>query len=243
MAGESQESTQLLIPRSEEPKSLWELLTRRLLIIATNYGLLALLDIALRTLQPVIFSTPIALGGLGLVPLSIGKVLSMIGTKKNIHNRAFDDRSRDCCLPANELRGENAGDWTVALAHLFPTSPLYPRDLIFIWCCTNLCTGFYSEQSFARRDKELRSARQRASLGATKSFARRDKELRSARQMASASFTRAIGPALFNFLFAFSIEHRYMNGNLNYSLLAFILCGASISALLLSETEDVSSQD
>ncbi|KAH0585487.1 hypothetical protein H2248_008725 [Termitomyces sp. 'cryptogamus'] len=78
MAGESQESTQLLIPRSEEPKFLWELLTR-LLIIAANYGLLALLDIALRTLQPVIFSTPIALGGLGLVPLSIGKVLSITG--------------------------------------------------------------------------------------------------------------------------------------------------------------------
>ncbi|KAG6817264.1 hypothetical protein H0H87_010925 [Tephrocybe sp. NHM501043] len=70
------ESPQDPIPESERPKPLRELLSHKVLITATNYGLLSLIDIALRTLQPLIYSTPIVMGGLGLPPSSIGKVLS-----------------------------------------------------------------------------------------------------------------------------------------------------------------------
>ncbi|KAH0585486.1 hypothetical protein H2248_008725 [Termitomyces sp. 'cryptogamus'] len=137
MAGESQESTQLLIPscqlRVTSPSR------HRLAYTPTCYFLDA--HCARRPWSSSIVDRQSLVHH--RVPqrfyptVTFCKDPYLFRTKKNIHNRAFDDRSRDCCLSANELRGENAGDWTVALAHPFPTSPLYPRDLIFIWYDTD----------------------------------------------------------------------------------------------------------
>ncbi|KAG6827618.1 hypothetical protein H0H92_011075 [Tricholoma furcatifolium] len=73
---EQRDNLQHSTPESERPKPIRQLLTRKVRITAINYGLLSLLDIASRTLSPVIYSTPISLGGLGLPPSTIGKVLS-----------------------------------------------------------------------------------------------------------------------------------------------------------------------
>ncbi len=68
---------------SENPKNkplpLRQLLIPRVILAALNYAFLALVDISTRAIQPVFFSTPVELGGLGLPPHHIGKILSVYG--------------------------------------------------------------------------------------------------------------------------------------------------------------------
>jgi len=47
------------------------------LIAVGNYASASLLDMAFRAIQPLFFSTPIALGGLGLSPATIGTILAI----------------------------------------------------------------------------------------------------------------------------------------------------------------------
>ena len=63
----------------DEPLPLRELLIPRVLVSALNYACLALVDISLRAVQPVFYSTPVELGGLGLPPHHIGKILAIYG--------------------------------------------------------------------------------------------------------------------------------------------------------------------
>lgn len=62
---------------AEKPLPLKELLTSKVIVSALNYASLALTDIAIRSVQPVFFATPIELGGLGLPPYKIGHILSV----------------------------------------------------------------------------------------------------------------------------------------------------------------------
>ncbi|OJA20736.1 hypothetical protein AZE42_12513, partial [Rhizopogon vesiculosus] len=62
-----------------KPLPLRALLTSHVLIAMLNYATLALLDIALRSLIPVFYATPVDLGGLGLDPLRIGNILAVFG--------------------------------------------------------------------------------------------------------------------------------------------------------------------
>lgn len=52
-------------------------LTKPVIVAALNYAALALVDMTMRAVQPVFLSTPIHLGGLGLPPYKIGRVLSV----------------------------------------------------------------------------------------------------------------------------------------------------------------------
>ena len=67
------------MPDSEKPVPFRSLLVYRVLIGAINYTALSLVDIAYRAVQPLFFSTPIELGGLGLPPPMIGNIMSAFG--------------------------------------------------------------------------------------------------------------------------------------------------------------------
>ncbi|OAX35122.1 MFS multidrug-resistance DHA1 sub-family [Rhizopogon vinicolor AM-OR11-026] len=75
--------------------SLRALLTSRVLIAMLNYATLALLDIALRTLIPVFYATPVDLGGLGLDPLRIGNILAVFGIVNGLLQVFFFARLHD----------------------------------------------------------------------------------------------------------------------------------------------------
>jgi hypothetical protein len=64
---------------NDKPLPLRSLLIFQVIIAASNYAFLSLVDIAYRAIQPVFLSTPIELGGLGLLPSAIGNILSMFG--------------------------------------------------------------------------------------------------------------------------------------------------------------------
>ena len=57
------------------PSNLRSLLTRRVVIAIGNHAVLSLVETAFIVTQPLFFSTPIAYGGLGLPPSTIGKLL------------------------------------------------------------------------------------------------------------------------------------------------------------------------
>ena len=65
--------------QADKPLPLRSLLIPRVLIAAGNYASLSLVDIAMKSIQPVFLATPVLLGGLGLTPSSIGTVLSLQG--------------------------------------------------------------------------------------------------------------------------------------------------------------------
>jgi hypothetical protein len=68
----------------EQAVPLRGLMTRRVIVAASNYAFLALVDVAIRAMQPVFFATPIELGGLGLPTSRIGNLLSIFGLLNGI---------------------------------------------------------------------------------------------------------------------------------------------------------------
>jgi hypothetical protein len=82
-------------PQAERPLPLRSLLTPRVLLAAGNYASLSFIEMAFRVIQPVFLSTPIPLGGLGLPPSSIGKLLSVQGISSGIFQVFFFARIHD----------------------------------------------------------------------------------------------------------------------------------------------------
>jgi len=79
----------------EKPLGLKSLLTYKVVIVAANYASLALVDVAFRAIHPVFLSTPIDMGGLGLSPPSIGKLLSSLGILNGIFQVCFFAKIHD----------------------------------------------------------------------------------------------------------------------------------------------------
>lgn len=77
------------------PSSLRELLTERVILAGGNYAFLSLVDIAFRAIQPLFYSTPIELGGLGMSPSLIGRILSVFGILNGFTQVFFFARVHD----------------------------------------------------------------------------------------------------------------------------------------------------
>ena len=74
---------------------LRSLLTYDVVIASANYASLALVEISFRAIHPVFLSTPIEIGGLGLAPPAIGKLLSALGLLNGIFQVCFFARIHD----------------------------------------------------------------------------------------------------------------------------------------------------
>jgi hypothetical protein len=83
------------IPKPAAPVPLRSLLTPRVIIAAGNYAFLSLVDIAFRAIQPLFYSTPIELGGLGMPPSTIGQILSVYGILNGVFQVLFFARIHD----------------------------------------------------------------------------------------------------------------------------------------------------
>ncbi|CAK5268660.1 unnamed protein product [Mycena citricolor] len=106
------------VPEREQAVPLRGLMTKRVLIAASNYAFLSLVDIALRAIQPLFFATPIELGGLGLPTSRIGNLLSVFGVLNGVFQIFF-------FAPVHDLLGSKLM-FIVGVSSALPTFATFP---------------------------------------------------------------------------------------------------------------------
>ncbi|QRV98227.1 major facilitator superfamily transporter [Ceratobasidium sp. AG-Ba] len=163
--------------KSSSPPPLRSLLTPRVSITILNYALLSLLDISLVALQPIVFASPISLGGLGMEPATIGLLLALQGLVTGTATVIFVPRMQQWFVMHYAIKFHIAGGlglWVLVgvYAVVSCASPIS-------FCCLLLFISNAPPNAM--------------SLGATNGLAQ-----------TSASVMRAIGPAITTALFALS---------------------------------------
>ncbi|KAI0784273.1 member of major facilitator superfamily multidrug-resistance, DHA1 sub-family [Abortiporus biennis] len=203
-----------------KPLPLRDIMVPRVLISAFNYAALALVDIMLRSVQPVFFSTPIHLGGLGLPPYKIGRVLSIFGIFNGLIQIFFFAKIHD--------RYGTKRVYLVGLASAllvfasFPVINMLARaeegHSFIVWAAVGfqILTSIIINFSYGCIFIYITaSAPNKASLGTVNGLCQ-----------VGVSLMRTIGPATANSLFSLSISHQYLGGNLVYYVLAVMCCVA-----------------
>ncbi|KAH7926468.1 MFS general substrate transporter [Leucogyrophana mollusca] len=211
---------------AEKPLPLRKLLVPRVLVAAGTYASVSLVEIAIRTVQPVFYATSIPLGGLGLSPLAIGNILAIAGAVNGLFQMLLFAKVHERMgtknllvagvlsgLPAIALfpminllarqQGISASVWIlVALQHLLLVMLDYSYGATFIYVNS--------------------SSPNRASIGATNGLAQ-----------VTVSAMRAVGPAVSNAVFSLSIEQQYIGGQMVYCVLGcMVLLAVWVSSLL-----------
>ncbi|KAG1781009.1 major facilitator superfamily domain-containing protein [Suillus placidus] len=214
---------------NDKPVPIRALFVRRVLVATGSYAGIALIDIAFRTVQPVFYSTPISLGGLGLDTPTIGTILAVQGIVNGVMQPLAFARLHDI-IGAKKL-------WLFAVTCTLPMIALLPAlntlarssgVVQSVWYLVALqivlvgCTNFAYVISFMYITA---ASPNRASVGATNGFAQ-----------VIVSVIRAVGPAAANSAFSISIEKQYLGGNLVYCVMAGMVCMAMGVGALLPRT-------
>ncbi|KAL1660901.1 major facilitator superfamily domain-containing protein [Schizophyllum commune] len=211
------------IPESERPVPLNKLIIPRVIIAGMNYAFLSLVDIAYRAIQPLFFSTPIELGGLGLPPAHIGSILSVFGILNGIFQIFFFARIHDHFGSKKTFIAGIAA--SIPIIMLFPLMSLYAKAegysaMVWVFVGLQIVLSLLISLSYGAVFIFISAASpNRASLGATNGLC----------QM-SVSIMRAIGPAAANSLFSLSIKHNYLGGWMVY----YVLLGTSLVSLYVA---------
>ncbi|EMD34106.1 hypothetical protein CERSUDRAFT_86859 [Gelatoporia subvermispora B] len=204
-----------------KPLPLKALLIPRVLIAAGNYASLAIVDIALRSVLPVFYSTPIHLGGLGLPPQTIGMILSSYGILNGLLQIFFFSKLIGL-LGAKKIYLIGISSALPVFA-MFPVvnalARLYGLDNI-VWIAVALQVTISMAINFSYGSVFMyitASSPNKASLGSVNGLA----------QM-GVSIMRTVGPAIANSLFSLSIDqqHHYLDGNLVYWAMGGLTCVA-----------------
>ncbi|KAI0091365.1 member of major facilitator multidrug-resistance DHA1 sub-family [Irpex rosettiformis] len=208
-----------------KPLPLRELLIPRVILAALNYAFLALVDISTRAIQPVFFSTPVELGGLGLPPHHIGKILSVYGVINGFLQIFYFAKTQARFGPKNVYMAGIASSLIVFA--FFPVINWLARTqglehpLVWLAVAIQIVTSILINFSYGCVFIYITaSSPNRASLGTVNGFAQ-----------LGVSIMRAVGPAAANSLFSVSIhpDYHYLNGNLVYWVMSLV----TISALVV----------
>ncbi|ESK95843.1 member of major facilitator superfamily multidrug- dha1 sub-family [Moniliophthora roreri MCA 2997] len=212
------------IPENEKPVPLSKLFIPRVLIAAGNYACLSLVDISVRAIQPLFFSTPIEHGGLGLPPSMIGNLMSIFGFLNGITQIFFFAKIHD------KLGSKIT--FTIGIASAIPVFLTFPAirylvlanqgvtPLVWVLVGLQIVVSILLSFSYGAIFIYIQAASpNRASLGATNGLS----------QM-WVSITRAIGPATANSLFSLSMKEHYLGGYMVY----YVLLGMAAMALFAS---------
>jgi len=220
----------------EKPLPLKDLLTWKVVIAALNYASLALTDIAIRSVQPVFFSTPIALGGLSLPPYQIGRILSVFGILNGVI-QIFGFARLHSRFGTRRL-------YIMGIASALPVVASFPVINMlakaegghnsFVWAAVGaqLVMSIFINFSYGCNFIFITAAApNKASLGTVNGFCQ-----------VGVSIMRTIGPALANSLFSLSIDekHHYLDGNLVYVVLAGLVVSSLVCAEYLPKDDDTS---
>ncbi|KAF7424586.1 hypothetical protein PC9H_009894 [Pleurotus ostreatus] len=212
-------------PEPDKP-TFASLLTRRVVVASANYACLSLVDIAFRAIQPLFYSTPVEMGGLGLPPQIIGNILSVFGILNGVIQVFFFAYIND--------RWGSKRVFLVGLASAIPLFLSFPLlnvlarsqgTSLLVWAVVGMqitISVFMSMSYGAIFIYISASAPSRSMLGATNGLAQ-----------TTVSIMRAIGPATANSLFSLSIEKQYLGGwMVYYSLLCVVGTSIFVGSLL-----------
>ncbi|KAH9955873.1 MFS general substrate transporter [Russula dissimulans] len=211
---------------SQKPPPLRSVLTRPVLVSVANYATLALLAMVSIALIPLIWSTPIEFGGLSLSPASIGLCMSVYGCINGIFQFVVFPYFVGRFGPRSVFITSIAVSAVVYV--MFPFENLILRraadspgvwvlifvQLIALSTCKLGYSAIYMYISSATPNKR--------SLGAANGFAQ-----------SLASVQRAVGPAVADWLFAFSITNGVLGGNFVYVVLLALVCAGLCVAVQL----------
>ncbi|KAH7906560.1 major facilitator superfamily domain-containing protein [Hygrophoropsis aurantiaca] len=183
-----------------------------------NYGLLALLDLAFLALQPLFYSTPTNIGGLGFKPSTIGSWMALFGIIDGVFQFLFLAKIVD--------RWGAKRIFTIAVACFFPLITLFPvmtwvvrsqggvGPTIWALLVLQLIVGTIMDMSYATIFIFVTSAApNKRSLGALNGLGQ-----------TTASIARAIAPAMSTSLFALTMEKNLLGGYAVY-LIFYVLSG------------------
>ncbi|KAH9015506.1 MFS general substrate transporter [Lactarius hengduanensis] len=207
----------------EQPPPLRSILTRPVLITISSYAMFSLLITAAHALIPLVWSTSVEFGGLGLSPASIGLWMSGYGWINGIVQYLLFPRfvsrfglrsvfltSVSMCAPIYAIFPfEN-----LALRHTSGGSKVAEKLLVMLQL---LSVGF-AEMGYSASYMYISSAvPNKRSLGATNGLAH-----------TVASIQGMVGPGVADWLFAFSLTNNVLGGNFAYVILV-VLVGVALS--------------
>ncbi|KAI6030874.1 major facilitator superfamily domain-containing protein [Pisolithus orientalis] len=206
--------------------------TYSVMLPIANYGVLALVDIGLFALVPLFYSTPVEIGGLGLSPFAIGVWMMAFGIGNGLFQILFVARAVD-------RFGERRVFCSAVLA-FFPIVVAFPimswviqaqkevTPAIWVLVLVQLLSWAVVDAAYAVLFVFVtRASPNKHSLGTVNGISQ-----------TTTSTARAIGPATFTSLFAFSREHDLLGGNLVYAVLLILLCLLVFLSRRLPELED-----
>ncbi|KAJ6530803.1 major facilitator superfamily domain-containing protein [Mycena vulgaris] len=206
---------------------LRELFTRDVRIALLNHALLCFCDMAYDSLIPLVYSTPIAIGGLGLKPHNIGLIMGICGFSNAVVQAAVGGRIIRHFGPRRVF---NAAFCALACVFsLYPLLTVLARRagrvdgaVVAVLVC-QLSGNFVLYYSFAATMLFIMdSAPNRASVGSVTGLS----------QMVG-TISRSVAPSITSSLFSLSVKHNLADGYLVYIFLAGIsLCALRCSLLL-----------
>ncbi|KAH7924289.1 MFS multidrug-resistance DHA1 sub-family [Leucogyrophana mollusca] len=212
--------------KAEKPVPFRELFIPRVFVAAGSYAAVALVDIAFRTVQPVFYSTPIELGGLGLDPPAIGTILAALGLLNGICQALLFARLHERFGPKNLYIFSVIA--AVPMMAVFPVISALARGKYPDWSVytfVGIQVFLLVVMNFAYGVTFMYindSAPNRASIGATNGLAQ-----------TIVSVMRAIGPAAANSAYSISIEKQYLGGNLVYCVMTgMVLIAIGVGIML-----------
>ncbi|KAG0699250.1 major facilitator superfamily domain-containing protein [Suillus ampliporus] len=196
----------------DSPVSIRSLFVPSVLIPIANYGCVATLEIALCALQPLFYSTPIELGGLGFDPVTIGFWMGAFGIVNGVlQTMIFAPLVNKFGLKAVFQFCEAC---FIPIFALFPITNIIARQyginwLVWLSLTCSLTLAIFMDMTFSCILMFITAAApDKRSLGATNGLA----------QM-TASIVRAIGPVMSTSMFAYSVQHNLMGGYAVYAIL------------------------
>ncbi|KAJ6553591.1 major facilitator superfamily domain-containing protein [Mycena vulgaris] len=208
-------------PSTDVVPPLRDLFIRPVLIALLNHAFLCFCEMSFNVLTPLVYATPIELGGLGLSPVYIGRIMGLFGflnifTQTFLSAKAirrFGPRriftAAFCCLPLAFLAypllnffARRAGKVDAAVIAII----LLQNSTLFVLFPTYACTQIFI----------VDSAPSQNTLGGVNGLA----------QMVSSTL-RSIAPSVAASLFSTSVSYHLLGGNLGF----FLLCGASLCGL------------
>ncbi|KIM39253.1 hypothetical protein M413DRAFT_415849 [Hebeloma cylindrosporum] len=196
------------------------LLTFPVVISIANYMTLAFLDISVNALLPLFFHMPIAMGGLGLNPVSIGYIMGFYGAGTGAFQVLF--------FSTLVKRFGTRRVFIMNIATFIPAFLVFPLIslvakkwglCIGVWLLVGwlLCMRFFIDTAYGCIFMHVtESAPNRKSLGAINGLAQ-----------TAVSSARAVGPALSTSLFSFSVQYNILGGYGVYTALT-LLAGLAI---------------